>query len=76
MRDPYVHFRYHDAVNALIGRHRWRYEVIKLSDVPEMIKSLAPKGFDQFACRRIKTLDSWKAVDLTSMRPEVVPNDP
>lgn len=55
----YVHFRYHDSVNALIGRHHWRYERVLLRDIPELVRSLVPKGHDQFAYRYFRAYEPW-----------------
>lgn len=58
-RDYPVHFRYHDAVNALIGRHRYRYERMQRSEVNEYAKYLRAKGFDEFSIRRLGTQEPW-----------------
>ena len=57
-----VHFRYHDSVDALIGTDRYRYEVHELKDIGELIKSLAPKGYDEFSFRPLGTLEPWRGV--------------
>lgn len=59
MNDYRVHFRYHDAVNGLIGRHRWRYEVVWYSEVEDMIRYLQPRGHDEFSVRKLNSLDPW-----------------
>jgi len=60
-----VHFRYHDGIDSLVGMERYRYEPIMHSDIPELTKSLAKRGMDQFAWRRLNTLEQWQVVDMT-----------
>lgn len=61
--ETYIHFRYHDAVNGLIGRHRYRYEVHQYGDLEGLVKSLAPKGMDEFSWRPLRSLESWHSVE-------------
>lgn len=58
----YIHFRYHDAVSALIGHHHWRYEVHKSTDLDALVKHYSGKGMDEFAWRELDSLDTWHEV--------------
>jgi hypothetical protein len=60
--DTRVHFRYYDAVNGLIGRHRWRYEVMPRGDVEDYTKSLVKRGFGEFAWRELTPSGAWHPV--------------
>jgi hypothetical protein len=54
-----VHFCYLDGVNALIGRYRWRYEVVDRIEMYHQIVSLSKRGMTDFKFRRINSLDEW-----------------
>lgn len=69
-----VHFRYHDGIDALIGTDRYRYEVHGLKDIEELIKSLAPKGYDEFSYRPLNTLESWRPINVNT--PALEPTNP
>jgi hypothetical protein len=59
MENYRVHFCYLDGVNALIGRYRWRYEVMERTEMYHQIVSLSKLGMTDFKYRRIGTLDEW-----------------
>lgn len=65
--DYRIHVRYHDAIDALIGTHHYRYEVHRRSDLTELVKSLVPKGMDEFAFRRLNSLDTWEMINATDL---------
>ena len=63
-----IHFRYHDAVEALVGHHHWRYEVHRYGDLGELVKYLSGKGMDEFAWRPLRSLESWREEALSEAR--------
>lgn len=54
-----IHFRYRDALGAMAGHMRWRYEIITEDQILPLIKELDRKGFDEFCIRKLGTLESW-----------------
>lgn len=53
MENYRVHFCYLDGVNSLIGRFRWRYEVMDREEMYNQIVSLSKRGMTDFKYRRL-----------------------
>lgn len=69
MNDYQVHFRFHDGIDAFAGIERWRYEVIRRSDVETYARHLGAKGYDQMSWRRLRSTESWQNVDHWALSP-------
>jgi len=62
--NKFVHFRYHDSIDALAGIHRWRYERVRFDQIEDMVRSLVRQGMDQFAWRELEAYEPWMPVSV------------
>lgn len=76
MKNYQVHFCYLDAIEALIGRYVWRYEVMPRRAMYSAIVELSKKGMDGFRYREFGVpYSEWVMVDTLTAKRVVASGD-